>query len=49
MGSIDPPRILDGTLKDVSICNFDPLCVITSILTPLSEIPNEAFVNVALS
>ena len=42
-GSIDPPRILEDTLR-VRFGVLTPLCVIPSVLTRLSEIPNEASV-----
>ena len=39
---LTPPRIWkDSTLKELYIWRFDPLCVIPSIQTPLSEIPND--------
>ena len=48
-GSIDPPRILENIIKEVKIELLSwifgiltPLCVIPSILTPLSKIPNRA-------
>ena len=52
-GSIDPPRILENRIKELKTELFSwifgiltPLCVIPSILTPLSEIPNRASAHV---